>query len=137
MINKKSLAKTAGAISLFVASATPILAGVGDGKTLTISKSGEGGVSSISTLLSAVFNIAVVVAIIFVFLMLIMGGYGWITAGGDKAKVEEARTRITNALIGLAIVAAAWALIVIVGQFFGVSLNSITIPSAAESSDNL
>ena len=90
------------------------------------------GVSSINKLLSAVFTASVIIAVIFVFFMLVQGGYAWITAGGDKAKVEEARTRITNAIIGLAIVASAFALISVVGQFFGVNIGNIILPSAAD-----
>lgn len=103
---------------------------------LSVTKVGSGGVSSISDLISAGFNLAILVAVIFVFGMLIAGGYGWISAGGDKGKVEEARTRITNALIGLAIIAAAWALIKIIGQFFGVNITNLQIPSAAGSTNN-
>lgn len=98
--------------------------------TLSVSRPEGVGVADVSTLISAVFNVAIIVAIVFVFAMLILGGYGWLTAGGDKAKVEEARTRITNALIGLAIVASAWALITLVAQFFGVSFDNIEIPDA-------
>lgn len=99
--------------------------------TITLEQPEGIGVSNISQLISAVFNAAIVFAILFVFGMLIMGGYGWLTAGGDKAKVEEARTRITNAIIGLAIVASAWALITIISRFFGVDFTSFELESAA------
>lgn len=101
--------------------------------SLSIKRLGGVGVDSVGRLISALFNVALLVAAIFVFGMLILGGYGWLTAGGDKSKVEEARTRITNALIGLAIVASAWALINIVAQFFGVDINNIQLPSATGS----
>lgn len=97
---------------------------------LEVRKLGPAGVTSLGRLISAAFGVAVLLAVIFVFMQLIQGGYAWITAGGDKSKVEEARTRITNALIGLAIVAAAWAIIVVVGQFFGVTITDIRLPSA-------
>jgi predicted permease len=125
----KKISKAALGSTTFLTLATQAYAGTSVGK-LSVTKSGSAGVDSISTLISAGFNIAIIIAIIFVFFMLIMGGYGWISAGGDKAKVEEARTRITNAIIGLAIVAAAWALINIIGQFFGLSLENLEIPSA-------
>jgi len=88
------------------------------------------GFDNVDRLITNTLQVSIVVAILFVLGMLIIGGYGWITAGGDKAKVEEARSRITNALIGLAIVAAAYALIVLIGQFFGVEIDNITIPDA-------
>lgn len=100
---------------------------------LEVKRIGGVGVESVGRLISAAFNVAILVAAIFVFAMLIMGGYGWLTAGGDKAKVEEARTRITNALIGLAIVASAWALINIIAQFFGVNINNLELPAATGS----
>ncbi len=124
---KKSLAKIVTLGSMLAASASPAFAQV---TTITIDPPSGTGVSDIGTLINAVFTAAVVIAVLFVFFMLLMGGYGWITAGGDKAKVEEARTRITNAIIGLAIVASAFAIMTIVANFFGVSFDSIDFPDA-------
>ena len=89
------------------------------------------GVKDIPTLLSAIFTSAVVLAVILVFFMLVQGGYGYLMAGGDKAKVEEARTRMSNALIGLTIVAASFVTITLIGRFFGVDIGNIVLPSAA------
>jgi preprotein translocase subunit SecG len=47
--------------------------------------------------------------VIFVILM-ILGGYNWMTAGGDESKVEKARNTIQRAVIGLAIVLLAYAI---------------------------
>lgn len=102
------------------------------GTVITFSRIDNTGVSDLGRLLSATFAVATIFAILFVFGMLILGGYGWLTAGGDKAKVEEARTRITNALIGLAIIASAWVLITLIANFFGVNFESFTIPTASE-----
>ena len=49
----------------------------------------------------------------------IIGGYGWLTAGGDKAGVQAAQSRITNAFIGLTVVVAAYAIIWIIGELLG------------------
>ena len=56
--------------------------------------------------------------------MLIMGGIEWITSGGDKAKYEAARKRITAAIVGLVLIATAWTLWYLVIRF----LNIDTIP---------
>jgi len=82
-----------------------------------------GGV--ISFLVAAVLILA---GVIF-FFMLVIGGIQWIMSGGDKAKTEEARNRITAALIGLIIVFAAWLIIILVQNVFGVSLLNFTIPN--------
>ena len=49
----------------------------------------------------------------------IAGGLSWLTAGGDKAGVQTAQKRITNAVIGLTVVVAAYALIWIIGELLG------------------
>lgn len=56
-----------------------------------------------------------------VFMYLILGGFNWLTAGGDKSKVEAARSMITNAIIGITILAAAFALYGIILKFVGVT----------------
>lgn len=53
-------------------------------------------------------------AIMFV-LYFAWGALGWLMAGGDKAKLEEARQRITNGLIGLIILAGSVAIVEILG----------------------
>jgi amino acid transporter len=42
--------------------------------------------------------------------LMIYAGYQWMTAGGDQKKVEEATKTIKNAIIGLVIVVAAYAI---------------------------
>lgn len=50
---------------------------------------------------------------------LLTGGFFWISSGGDKAKLHEARERLTNAFLGLVIVVAGWSILALVGQFLG------------------
>ncbi|OGV97157.1 hypothetical protein A2W24_00425 [Microgenomates group bacterium RBG_16_45_19] len=71
---------------------------------------------------SAIVGALLTVAGLAAFLFLVWGGLNWVMAGGDKGKVEEARTRITNAVIGLAIVAAAWAIFLLLDFFFGLNI---------------
>ena len=77
----------------------------------------------------AVSLVLIVVALVF-FFILVWGGLKWVTSGGDEKKVGEARAQITNALIGLAIVFAAWAIMKLIGTIFGVDiLKGLTIPT--------
>jgi len=73
---------------------------------------------------SRILEVAIIVAALASFVMLIMGGIEWITSGGDKTKYESARKRITAAIVGLALVATAWIIWYIVIRF----LNIDTIP---------
>jgi len=124
---KKTLFQLAGGLSLFALSVPQAFA---ENTTIKVSEPGV-GVTQIEKLITSGFAIAVIIGAVVMFAMLILGGYAWMTAGGDKAKVEEARTRITNGLIGLAVVAAAWAIMTVVSNFFGVSFTSLNIPTAA------
>lgn len=56
------------------------------------------------------------------FLFIVLGGVLWITAGGDKGKVEQARERITQGIIGLAILAVSWAIALLVQRFLGLNI---------------
>lgn len=43
-------------------------------------------------------------------LIIIQAGFQWMTAAGDKAKVDGAKTRMQQGVIGLIIILSAWAL---------------------------
>ena len=77
----------------------------------------------------AISLIMLAVALIF-FFILILGGLKWVMSEGDQKAVEAARNQITNALIGLAIVFASFAIMKLIEIVFGISLlNGITIPT--------
>lgn len=85
-----------------------------------IGKPSKVQITDIGRLITSSVNLIVVVAGILVFVYLVWGGIQWLTSGGDKTHVQEARDKITHALIGLAIIAAAWALTMIITTFLGV-----------------
>ncbi len=70
----------------------------------------------IGSLLSAVM----VIALILVLLYLVWGAIGWITAGGDSSKVNEARNKMVQAVIGIIVLAATLAIFSFVQYFLGV-----------------
>lgn len=77
----------------------------------------------------AISLILIIVALVF-FFILVIGGLRWVTSGGDEKKVGDARNQITNALIGLAIVFASWAIMKLIGTVFGIDiLGDLTIPT--------
>lgn len=71
------------------------------------------------SIITAVVGALIILAAILAFLYLILGGIQWITSGGDKAGVEAARNKITNAIVGLIIVAAAYAIMILIVNFLG------------------
>ena len=76
----------------------------------------------IDGIISGAIGLALVVVSVVFFFILVLGGLKWVTSGGDEKKVGEARSQITNALIGLAIVFAAWAIMNLIGRVFGISI---------------
>jgi len=51
---------------------------------------------------------------------LIMGAIEWITSGGDSGKIEKARGKIMNAVIGLIVLAASLAIFTLVQKILGI-----------------
>lgn len=72
--------------------------------------------------IAGLIGVMLVIGTLLAFAQLLQGGLAWITSGGDKTALEGARDRIINALIGLLIVFAAWALYVVILRFLGISL---------------
>lgn len=80
---------------------------------------GKGFATDIGTLINGALSFIMVIAALLVFLYLIMGGIEWITSGGDKTKTEGARNKITAAVVGLIILAASYAILLIILNFLG------------------
>lgn len=112
----KKLLITAQTIGLMALTAVPALAAK---DTIEVPKVGPVNIGDLGYLIGAIMGILLIIAAIAAFLFLILGGLQWITSGGDKAGLEAARNKITNAIVGLIIVAAAWAVMFLVGRFLG------------------
>lgn len=79
----------------------------------------------INNVLTVVFSLSILVVLV----MLIWGALEWIVSGGDKEAVAKARTRIINALIGLAVLAIAFAMAYLGSQILGIPLGKLPIPT--------
>lgn len=79
-------------------------------------------ITDIGQLISALVGVILIIAALLAFLYLILGGIKWITSGGDKAGMEEARNKITHAIVGLIVVGAAYAIMNLVQSFLGIRI---------------
>lgn len=77
---------------------------------------GEQGISKLLSNMIALFYTIAAIVLIF---MLLWGAFDWITSEGNKEKIESARNKIINAIIGIMLFAVAFAVIKILGQFTG------------------
>jgi hypothetical protein len=66
--------------------------------------------------LKGIIVFIIVLAGLFAFWNFLIAGFSYITASGDKAKVEVAQQKITHALVGLVIIAASFIIAAIAGQ---------------------
>jgi hypothetical protein len=83
------------------------------------------------TLISAVLSFIMVIGVFLVLLNLVEAGINWISSGGDSSKVQKARDRILNAVVGIVVLSAAVAIWDLVRQFLGISLDlSILFPAS-------
>lgn len=78
--------------------------------------------NNISVVIRGIIQFILVAAFVLAFILLLIGGVRWITAGGDEKGVAAARNTITAALIGLVIVLLAYAIIRLVELFFNVNI---------------
>lgn len=80
---------------------------------------GQTGISFFQKFLPAAINLGFIIASVIFLFMLMFGAIQWISAGGDKQALESARSRVTNALIGIVVLFALFAIISVVSHFFG------------------
>lgn len=85
------------------------------------------GLSFVQKAVPAAIGLIFVVGIIFFLFMMLLGAITWISSGGDKAAIEGARGRITNAAIGVVLLLSTFALFKIIESFFGINILTIDI----------
>jgi len=79
-------------------------------------------ISQFNKLISSIIGAMTIGAGIYFIFLFIVGAYGWMTGGGNKEKLQIAQNRIVYAIIGIAIVVAAYGLISIIGELLGLDI---------------
>lgn len=101
---------------------------VGEFQNLCKLKLDNGSAAIIGKIVTILLILAVILALFF----LIWGGIRWILSGGDKAKIEQARSTIIAALVGLVIAFLAFFILNTVTFFVtGKTFTTINIPTLA------
>lgn len=80
--------------------------------------------TNLGSFITQVFSAIIIVAGIASFAYMIYGGVEWVMSGGEKDKLNDARSKITQSIVGLAIVASAWAVFKLVDYFFGIGITN-------------
>ena len=74
----------------------------------------------LSRIISNALGVMTIGAGLYFLFQVIIAGYNYMNAAGDKARIENAGRKLTNSLIGLAIVIAAYGLLALIGTFLGI-----------------
>lgn len=83
------------------------------------------GINQFSNVISTTIGVMTIVAFIWFTFTLITGAIGIMTAGSDKAGLENARKKITSGIIGLVIVISAVFVLDLIGTIFGIPFLNI------------
>ncbi len=85
-------------------------------------KTCAGALTPLNTFLSTFIGFLTTLAGLMFLVYFIFAALSWITAGGEKGKVESARQQMTNAALGLIVVIATYAIAGIVGRVLGLDI---------------
>lgn len=84
---------------------------------------------SLETVFANIISVAVRLAGLTLFFMLIVGGFGYLTGGGDPEKIKKSSATITWAIVGFILLIASWFFLRLISQFTGVDLTYFEIPT--------
>lgn len=86
--------------------------------------------TSIGSIVSFLVAFIIVVAFLAALLFIVIGAIQWITSGGDKQRVADARNHIIAAVIGLIIIALTFVIVNVIITALGLgSLTNLKIPT--------
>ncbi|PIS42405.1 MAG: hypothetical protein COT24_03715 [Candidatus Kerfeldbacteria bacterium CG08_land_8_20_14_0_20_40_16] len=103
---KKIVGSLAALSTLLVAKSAYALSVTGFGETLDL-----GSADLQATVIAIIQWILGLLGLIAV-IMILIGGFKWMTAGGNEEKIESAKKLLTAAIIGLVIILLAWAIVI-------------------------
>lgn len=84
-------------------------------------------ISDLEGVFGNVVSVALSAAGIAALVMLIVGGFKFLSAGGDKEATQKAGQTITYAIGGLVLVLSAWIILNFLGNFLGIDFSVFNI----------
>lgn len=93
----------------------------------------SGGLPVFIVIAERAVQVTLVLIFVLALIFIIISGIKWITAGGDKTKVQSARGTLTYAIIGLVLALLSFFIVNFVGQL--ITGGSIDFPMNINTSD--
>jgi hypothetical protein len=98
-----------------------------------LAQAGIANVNNVATIegLEGVFENLIAAALGFaaiaLFIMFLVGGFKYITSGGNPKSLESARNTLTYAILGMVLVASAYLILRFIGVFTGADVENFQI----------
>ena len=74
-----------------------------------------------------ILNVAVGFAVVVLFLFLVIGGFKFLTSGGDPKATESAKNTLTYAILGLALLVGIWFILLFIEKLTGIKVTIFQI----------
>jgi hypothetical protein len=84
-------------------------------------------IKSAESLFSNIVSVVLSAVGIVTFVMILVGGFKYLTSGGDAKATESAKNTITYGIIGLALTIGAWFILLAIQGFTGVNVTQFQI----------
>jgi hypothetical protein len=118
-------------INFFVTKAHAAITNPAIGELGTDTTGAESG-TLFTTYFIRVWDGLITLGALLVIIYFLWGAIGWITAGGDSAKVQKARDRMVQSIIGLVLLVGAFTLIGFISRtFFGTQFEILNLQFGA------
>ena len=83
--------------------------------------------SALNQLFENILGVVLEIAAVVLFIMLLVGGFKYITAGGNPKMLESAKHTITYAIVGLVVAAGAFLVIEFIEQLTGANIRTFDV----------
>lgn len=77
------------------------------------------GISELDNIISTIIGVLTLVAFIYFVIQVILAGYAFISGQGDEKKIESARKRLTDGILGITIVVVAFGITALLASLMG------------------
>lgn len=81
-----------------------------------------GVLSTIELWISDIIGVITIVGTLFFIVYAFIAAFQWITAAGDKSKIEKAKDRLVWSTLGLILIVASYGIIGLIGGIIGLEL---------------
>ncbi len=82
----------------------------------------DAAIHNLEIFISNLIGLLTAMAGLFFIFYFVMGGLNWVTAGGEKGKIEKAREQMFQGVVGLVIIAISYSVVGLIGSFVGIDI---------------